>query len=194
FRILMPAFPAYLLLAAAIVLLVPGIRTRPASRPFSLTGRRLTAAVAIAFAIVAALPLGVIAAIPPLHDHGRLAVRVGGSLIPVSTAIRVRATAQGNNVRLSWHGRPAGPASGFYRVFRAGDPEGGLFCAGRLRNAADNCALAMESPGTTRTPTLVDHPGRGTWTYRIGVVANWLNDERYGDVYVVSPPVTATVT
>jgi hypothetical protein len=151
------------------------------------------AAVAIAFAIFAAVPLGVIAAIPQLHDRGSVAVRMGGSLIPVSAAIVVRATAQGNDVRLSWHARPAGPASGFYRVFRAGSAEGGLFCAGRLADAADNCELSMESPGATRTPPLVDHPGRGTWTYRIGIAANWLNDERYGDVYVVSPPVTATV-
>jgi hypothetical protein len=193
FRILMPAFPAFAILAAAVVLLVPGVRARPAPRPLSLSGRRLTVAGAVAFAIFAALPFGVIAAIPRLHDGGRRAVRVGGTLIPVSGAIVARAIPQGDEVHLSWRGRPPAAASGFYRVFRAGTVEGGLFCAGRLRNSSDNCELSMQSPGTTRAPVFVDHPGRGNWTYRIGIAANWLNDERLGDVYVISPPVTVSV-
>jgi hypothetical protein len=28
--------------------------------------------------------------------------------------------------------------------------------------------------------------------YRVGVAANWLNDPALGDVYVISPPVSAT--
>ncbi|MDX6484616.1 MAG: hypothetical protein QOE95_2387, partial [Gaiellaceae bacterium] len=42
FRILMPAFPAYLLLAAATVLLVPGVRARPERFTPLLAGRKLT--------------------------------------------------------------------------------------------------------------------------------------------------------
>src|SRR6266511_1902936 len=53
FRILMPAFPAYLLLAAAVVLLVPGVRARPAPRSFTLAGRRLTIALLAAAAVFA---------------------------------------------------------------------------------------------------------------------------------------------
>ena len=34
---------------------------------------------------------------------------------------------------------------------------------------------------------------RITLSYRIGLAANWLNDTRLGDVYVVSPPVAVTV-
>jgi hypothetical protein len=69
----------------------------------------------------------------------------------------------------------------------------GVGCAGTLGNAANDCQLYMDSLAATREPEFVDHPGRGTWTYRIGVAANWLNDEHYGDVYIVSPPVTVTV-
>ena len=56
FRILMPAFPAYLLLAAAIVLLVPGVRARPERVTPLLAGRKLTIALAIAVLAFAALP------------------------------------------------------------------------------------------------------------------------------------------
>jgi hypothetical protein len=191
FRILMPAFPAYLLLAAAVVLLVPGVRARPAPRSFTLAGRRLTLALLAAAAVFAVLPLGVIAAIPRLHDSTH-AVRFNENLIPISSAIGVRATAQGDVVRLSWRGRPPRAAAGFYRVLRGSGPEGGLFCGGARNDSSWNCELAMESRAT-RATSFVDRPGRGTWIYRIGIAANWLDDPTLGDVYVVSDPVTVTV-
>ncbi len=191
FRILMPAFPAYLLLAAAVVLLVPGVRARPAPRSFTLAGRRLTIALLAAAAVFAVLPLGVIAAIPRLHDSTH-AVRFNENLIPISSAIGVRATAQGDVVRLSWHGRPPRAAAGFYRVLRGRGPEGGLFCGGVRNDSSWDCELAMESRAT-RATSFVDRPGRGTWIYRIGIAANWLDDPTLGDVYVVSEPETVTV-
>jgi hypothetical protein len=48
----------------------------------------------------------------------------------------------------------------------------------------------VETRATTKGTSFVDNPGPGTWTYRIGVSANWLNDLQLGDDYVVSPPVT----
>jgi hypothetical protein len=59
--------------------------------------------------------------------------------------------------------------------------------------AADQCRIYPEAVATARTNSYVDHPGPGTWTYRVGVAANWLDDEKLGDVYVVSRPATATV-
>ena len=46
FRIVMPGFPAFVVLAAAVVLLVPGVRARPAPAPAPAhpAGRRLTVA------------------------------------------------------------------------------------------------------------------------------------------------------
>jgi hypothetical protein len=51
----------------------------------------------------------------------------------------------------------------------------------------------MDPVGVARGTTFVDRPGAGTWIYRIGVSANWLNDVAYGDVTVLSQPVTVTV-
>jgi len=53
--------------------------------------------------------------------------------------------------------------------------------------------LYMEDVATRRAPSFADRPGTGSWSYRIGVAANWVNDPTLGDVYVVSPPVTVTV-
>jgi hypothetical protein len=193
FRILMPAFPAYVLLAAAIVLLVPGVRPRPEQPSPVLAGRKLGIVFAAAVLVFAALPLGVIAATPQLHDGGRLAGRLGDSLIPVSQAVGISASTKGSVVHLEWRSGSSGATAVFYRVFRTKGSGGGVACAGRLRNSSDNCELYGDDVGSVRAPSFDDRPGAGSWSYRIGVAANWLNDTRLGDVYVVSPPVTVTV-
>jgi hypothetical protein len=192
FRILMPAFPAYALLAACVVLLVPGVRARPAPVARVPTGRRLTIAVVGALLVFAAVPLGVIAAVPRLHDGGRLAVRTPDTLIPVSGSVGLRTISEDGMVRLSWNKSIPKTAAGFYHVLRTNNPNGDVACAGRLNNSADNCVLYTQSIATTRGTTFVDHPGAGRWTYRIGVASNWLNDPRLGDLYVVSNPVAVT--
>jgi hypothetical protein len=190
FRLFMPGFPAYVLLAAAVVLLVPGVRPRPARLSSPHRARTLTGAVAVAALIFVLVPLSVIAATPPLHDNGLKAAQLGISLIPVSSSINPRADAQGTAVRLSWRPQPTTGAAVFYRVFRTSGSGTGLGCAGRLNNASDNCRLYMDEVGVTRTRRFVDRPGPGTWTYRIGLAANWLDDFRYGDVYVISRPIS----
>jgi Dolichyl-phosphate-mannose-protein mannosyltransferase len=192
-RILMPAFPAYLLLAASVPLLVPGVRVRPAPAPASFGGRRLGLGVAAAFVVFAALPLGVLAAVPRLHDGGRLAVRFDQmTLVPVSGAPHLQASAHGNTVRLTWRDTSPSTATSFFRVLRTKNSSTGVACAGRLNGSSDNCELFMDTVSTTRATTVTDHPGPGTWTYRIGISANWVNDPTLGDVYVVSTPATVS--
>jgi hypothetical protein len=193
FRILMPGYPAYVVLAASVVLLVPGVRVRPGPAPLRLAGRRLTVALAGAVTVFAVAPLAVVAAVPPLHDGGRRAAGQPVVLVPVDQAVAPRARADGDEVRLSWQPTSSRAAAVFYRILRASGPAGGLFCAGRLNGAADNCQFSAESPGTARKASFVDRPGPGTWTYRVGVAANWLNDVGFGDITVLSPPVTVTV-
>lgn len=193
FRILMPAFPAYLLLAAAVVLLVPGVRAEPARWVSAFSGRGLILALAGAAVVFAVLPLGIIAAIPRLHDGGRSVLRVGDSMLPVSKAIAPHAVTRGGAAYLSWRPTPTDRSSFFYRVMRAAGANAGISCADTPGAAADDCRLFMDSSGVTRRTSFVDHPGRGTWTYRIGASSNWLNDSNLGDVYLISEPVTITI-
>jgi hypothetical protein len=189
-RILMPAFPAFLLLAAAVVLLVPGVRARPAPESLTFPARRLTVALAVAVLAFALLPLGVIAAIPPLKDGGRQAVIFDDNLLPVASHVRLQATRDGSAVRLSWKAPVPRSSSVFYRLLRTKGATD-AFCAGT--RAADQCRLYADSPASVRATSYVDHPGPGTWSYRIGVSANWRNDERLGDVYLISPAQTVTI-
>jgi hypothetical protein len=190
FRIMMPAFPAYLLLSASVLLLIPRVRAHPAREAPRLTDRRLKAALVTAAAVFLIAPVAVVAAVPPLSDEGRRAVRQGDTLVPVSARVAPRATADGDGVRLSWRARPAKGTEVFYRVLRA-PGENSTGCAGG--SGADDCRLYMDAPAATRSTSYVDRPGSGTWTYRVGVSANWLDDFRYGDIYVVSEPVTVSV-
>jgi hypothetical protein len=192
-RIMMSAFPAYLILAASVVLLAPGVRARPTASTPAPRSRRFAIALTAAVAIFTIVPLGVIAATPRLHDGGRQAVRLGdpGNLIPVAS-VGLHAATEDGGVRLSWHS-PSG-SSVFYQVMRRDTATGGgVACAGTPGSASDDCELVMNVVATTKTPNVVDHPGRGIWEYRVGVAANWLNDPSLGDVYVVSPPLTVTV-
>jgi hypothetical protein len=191
-RIMMPAFPAYLILAAAVVVLVPGVRARPAKPAPAPTSRGFAIALGTAVVAFMIIPLAVIAATPRLHDAGHQAVRLGDNLIPVSS-VGLSAAGRGSAVSLSWRRQAPAGSSVFYQLLRAEGPGSGVACAGRSAPASDDCELGANVVTATAVTHVVDHPGRGTWEYRIGVAANWLNDPSLGDVYVVSPPVRVTV-
>jgi hypothetical protein len=186
FRIMLPSFPAYVLLAASTVLLVPRVRARPAPVAPAAPRRRLTVTVAAAFFVFAVLPLGVLAAVPRLHDQGGLAVRAPDTLIPVTGT--VQASVANGTVHLTWKGLKPGTARAFYHVLRRSLATTDVNCGGRINNSADNCILYTESIATTRATSFVDRPGPGRWIYRVGVAANWLNDPTLGDLYVVTQP------
>jgi len=186
FRIMLPSFPAYILLAASTVLLLPRVRARPAPVQSDTPGRRLMIAVVAGFVVFAVLPLGVLAAAPRLHDQGRVAVRAPDTLIPVSG--NVQTSVENGAVRLTWHDLEPRTARAFYHVLRASGTKPDVACGGRLNDSSDNCVLYTESIATTRATSFTDHPGPGKWIYRIGVAANWLNDTTLGDTYLVTKP------
>ena len=58
--------------------------------------------------------------------------------------------------------------------------------------AAAACRLLMEPLTQTRSATFVEKPPSGGWSYRVGLMANWLDDPARGDVLLLSAPVRAT--
>jgi hypothetical protein len=203
FRLLMPAFPAFFLLAVSLPLLVPGVAARlaPVARgAFSSRWRRLGIAVgAIALLQLVTIPL--LREVPPgkaVEDE------VSRVLMPVEPKLTPTATTEGSDVRLSWPDAGSGPSAVFYRVlraesvaFREGDPNApaavdGVRCDTAVRGPA-GCALAMTVIGISRAREWVDRAPAGEWVYRIGVAANWRDDELLGDVLLLSPPVRVTV-
>ncbi len=212
-RLLLPAFPAFVLLVAAVPLLLPGVRLRPvAPRPLRIPRRALVGGLAGILTLLVLFPLALIAAAKPVRRPNVSALQVNSTLVPVSAGIDLRATQRPGGVLLTWRADRPSPGKVFYRVFRT-QGAGGAVCvvvvgaADECRaqtgdtvcrlvpRAPDSCLLsAAATPvGTARRGAWLDRPGRGTWTYRIGLSANWLNDPQFGDAYVFSRATTITV-
>ena len=132
-RLVMPAWPAYLLLFASIPLLVPTLFRR--LEPFDPSGRSLGAGtwVAVAFALTILVPAAATAAsarIAPPTPAIVPATRSGEILTPVDTSVALRARQAGRTLRLSWSDGPW-RTKVFYRVFRSTNPDGDLACPER---------------------------------------------------------------
>jgi hypothetical protein len=191
-RLLMPAWPAYLLLLASIPLLVPTLARRlgdrmraPASRVVS---PRWIAAAAAASLLV---PATVIAASSPLEGPGlALTQDDAGNFILTSVdegvALRSERTAEG--VRLSWDDE-ARRANVFYRVYRAEGDD--VECENTDGHPAQSCYFRGLAVGVTREREFVDTEAPPGATYRIGVGTNWVDDPAFGDVFAFSPPAAA---
>lgn len=196
FRILIPVYPLFVLGVASLPLLLPGApRHLPAWRP-TWTGPapRVRAGLVIgAVLIAAALPLGAIAA-SRTQVTSVLVAYYNDTLLPIPTNVDLglRAHVDHGNVLLTW--RKQRPLGGrvFYWVWRDKlTPGDGVIC--RDAPGAEACTLRVTPLAATGGPARYDRPPRGTWVYRVGVAANWLNDPQYGDVYLAGEPVVVRV-
>jgi hypothetical protein len=196
FRIMMPSYPAFILLLASLVFLFPGRRrarfdVAQPRQPRTHARRRL-ALLAAGAAVFALYPLALVAAASPLQGPQPRAYEAFGLLRSIDPGLRLTAASVGHRVRLSWSdSQPAGTKV-FYRIWRTKAPNGGASCL-PVPHAAANCQLAMDDAGAHAGGSWLDNPGRGRWTYRLGLAANWLNSPLFGDVYSLGPPVTARV-
>jgi hypothetical protein len=191
FRLLLPAIPALLLMVAAFPLLVPRYGPALAKRFPAAPPRRVsTWALVAAVVVLGIVPVAAAAAVSPLDGYGR-AVVVKGLEIPVDPGLDVRATVDGRRVMLRWKGASQGDTALFYRVLRfRGTPD--VTCPPR-EGAASQCSVVVKRELTTRGTSLVDRPGPGEWSYRVGVGANSVDDPRLGDIFLISPRVGVTL-
>lgn len=208
FRLMMPAFPSFFLLVVSIPLLVPTFGHRLAQRfpVLRASGRRRTAPLAAGIAVFALVPLVLVAAVRPAREPPR-AVKYfdEGLLLPIGSGFRVEASSTLAGQRLAWAEPRTASTRVFYRVFRSRafetlpDPTApsareGLRCLTReAAPGATDCSLLMTLIGTTRNTSWLDRPPPGKWTYRVGVAANWIDDTNFGDVLMLSSPVTVSV-
>jgi hypothetical protein len=208
FRLLMPSFPAFLLLLASIPLLVPSfswsrrvlpdpVPVLPARRP----GRRLLAATA---AVLVLLPLVFVAGTTAQSTTEAVSYPVQDVFVPVQ-GFHLQVRNAGRRQLLTWRRPYAGTTDVFYSVLRsppvAVDPTSngdrkaiaGLACRDRQNGAPLNCYLFMNHLSSVQVERYVDRAPPGRWTYRVGMTANWKNDSSLGDVMILSTPVTVKV-
>ncbi len=196
-RLIMPALPAFALLTAAVPLLVPTFMDRMGPRLAPLPGRRpgLRSTIAVV-AFLAVVPIVWISSSsvshsvdlvdPPVFDSPQLIVNEIG--VPADDAVvslRVRRVGSANV--LTWTDSTT-RARTFYRVYRASLERGFSDNACQIEGGR-RCELRAETLATTREHRFVDEDPPGDAIYRVGVAANWLDDESRGDVFAISPPV-----
>jgi hypothetical protein len=196
-RLIMPALPAFVLLSASVPLLVPTFLDRMGPRlapqPGRRPGRRATIGIVAFLAIV---PVAVILASDSVHvapEGGGTGAYVIPELVvdeigvPVDpNVISLEAHRVGNANVLTWTDATK-RARTFYRVYRASASRGfsEMVCEQR---GVDRCDLRMETLVTTRAHRYLDENPPPDAIYRVGVAANWLDDESRGDVFAISPP------
>jgi hypothetical protein len=193
FRVMMPSYPAFVLLIAFIPLLLPHAPARltawrPAFRARSPRSR--WALVAAVIFVSAVLPLAAFAAVNtggPDVDR----TTVGATIMPVpaNVDIGLAAALRHGQVLLTWRKTDSLGGPVFFRVLRGRTD--GLSCP--QDRGAQLCKAVLPEVGVTHTNRLVDRAPAGRWVYRVAVAANWLNDPGYGDPYLVSRAVAITV-
>jgi hypothetical protein len=186
FRMLMPAYPAYFLLAVALPFLIPTVATRLAARWPAVPEPRFGSRTVVAAAILVVVPLAVALLARPERDAAN-ALTLNGILVPVDGDFDVRIAADGPAREVTWDD-PDGRADVFYRVYRTGADGVDTTCQG---SGAPQCELEMILLGTTREPRWRDGSPPPGSVYRIGRAANWLDDPEGGDVFLISRPTRA---
>jgi hypothetical protein len=197
-RLLMPAFPAYFLLIASIPLLVPVAGRELAERFPSLTRTyswRHPAVIGLAV-VAAVLPLLLVLVLPSQEQviAGRVPNR--SLFLPIDASWQPSVEGVEGGLQLRWPPSSSHGGKVFYVLYRSpvsyrfysNDKlvDQGLMCT--ATGGATLCSIEMEEVARGRDNVVIDRPGPGRWTYRVGVAANWLNDPEQGDVFVVSGP------
>jgi hypothetical protein len=131
-----------------------------------------------------------VAAVSPLKGP-RTSIQVRRIATLVDAGLNLRAGVERDTVRLRWRSSSSAGTSVFYRLARTRGRRD-VLCEFRP-GAADECLSSTVPLEAVRRTTAADRPGPGTWTYRIGVSANYRDDPELGDVFLVSRPVTVTV-
>jgi hypothetical protein len=200
FRVMMPSYPAFILLLASLVYLFPGRHRarfevpQPAAprQPRPPARRRRLALLGAGAAVFALYPLALVAAASPMHGPQPRAYQAFGLLRSIDPALRLTATVSGRRVDLHWNVRKANGTQFFYRIWRSNASDGGATCT-PVANASDNCQLTMDDLGAHGNGHFFDKPGRGSYTYRLGFAANWLDSPLYGDIFSLGPPLVVRV-
>jgi hypothetical protein len=196
FRVMMPSYPAFILLLASLVYLFPGrhrarFEAAQPGRPRS-PGRRRLALLGAGAAVFALYPFTIVAAASPMHGPQPRAYQAFGLLRSIDPGLRLTATVSGPRVQLQWNVAKHDGTQFFYRIWRSNAPNGGATCT-PVAHASDNCQLTMDDLGEHGGGRFVDKPGRGHFTYRLGFAANWLNSPLYGDIFSLGPPLVVRV-
>ena len=184
FRLLEPGYPAFVLLAAAVLLLVPtwGLRRPVAAAPRELRPR--VTPVLVAGAVLLALYPLVIVGLARPAPRDRVVFQFGRKeSVPVSSAFALHVDRGAGGAQLRWQEPPADGVALSYRVYRS--PEYGC---GHGPPGGRDCLLRMARVAVVRSTAWSD-PEPGRFWYRVAAVAAYSSATTGADLLLISPPV-----
>jgi hypothetical protein len=183
FRLVAPGLPAFVLLAASLVFLLPrrGAPFAEPERAAVLPRRRAT--VAVAALVLGVIPLVVVAAASPAAQARYVWFPAIANDAPLSDDLAVTAANAPGGVRLSWRPASTHGAGAYYGIYRSSTGDGCTFPT----EGARECDLTMEPVTLTRGTSYVDHPGPGRHWYRVGLLANYRDATDGSDLMLIGP-------
>jgi hypothetical protein len=178
FRLTDPGLPAFVLLTAALVYLVPYRRPRverPVPRPIPRWAVVLTAILGAVVPLVLVLSLR---AQSPTESTARIDERATEA--PISNALEPTASAGS----LTWRPVDGHGARVQYAVYRVDADSGGCTAP---PSGARQCLFEGTIVGITRATSLHVRPDA---SYRVAAAANYLDEQNGGDLMLLGPPIT----
>ncbi|HLY95059.1 MAG TPA: hypothetical protein VKP14_09455 [Gaiellaceae bacterium] len=195
-RMLIPAIPAFVLLLAALPLLLPRSvcrlpRVAP-PRPWGTPRIRLTLAVAASLLFVA-VPAALAGAAHPLlgsfSPSSRSVFWLPASPVPLDPGLHFSARRVRGGVRVAWKAQHLPGGHVVYQLLRLRLPT--LGCP--PPHAALSCYPPIVPLVSTSFFDNVDPPDFGRWEYRVLVTASWTGKVTDADPYVASPAIALNV-
>jgi hypothetical protein len=182
-RFVEPGLPAFILLVAATVYLVPrsGRAFAPASSPVPLAGGRPT--LGAAAVLLAVVPLLLLIAARPASSAHYARIEDLANDAPLTSKMKPAAAAADGSVHLTWSPVSTGATRAYYGVYRSSNGNG---CTPPAAGA-QACIVEMDSVGVTRAPSFVDRPGAGIHWYRIALLANFRDALDGSDLMLLGP-------
>jgi hypothetical protein len=181
FRLLEPGFPAFVLIAAGVLLLIPGWGRRRTPPRAAERRPRLTRGLVVVTVVLAVYPAAMVALAGPT-PVGRVAIhQARDQSVPVTDDFELHVARGGRRATLSWREPPAEGVDLSYRVYRSPGPG-----CGRPPGGGHDCLLRMAGVALVRTTTWAD-PDPGRFWYRVAAVADYRSDGGGGDLLLISP-------
>ncbi|HEV2590678.1 MAG TPA: glycosyltransferase family 39 protein [Gaiellaceae bacterium] len=182
FRLSEPGLPAYILLAVGVVYCLPVLGRRATELAAPAVERLDVRRIAVSAAFAAAIPVLVMVIAQPASSMRIARDNSTVNEAPLSDAFDLRAHRHGDKLTLTWRRPPHGTTTPLFALYYAGRNNG---CE-EPEQGARECRLDMTTFKRVRKTSITVPHAKGTYWFRVGMVANYKLSTGSGDLMLLS--------